>query len=146
MSVSSALVGGEGGRLEESQILLPLYFYQPSVLTSPWHSAAEKARLDVQDLAYVQLMHGKVFQAAVPPNIKRVLDVGCGTGIVTRYFGRSFPSADVYGIDLSPGDTPRTLSPFLPVSERIQEVWNSELWHSLQTFPNPSTSLAEKTN
>ena len=35
-------------------------------------------------------------------NPRRILDVGCGTGIVTCHLGQNFPCAEVYGIDLSP--------------------------------------------
>lgn len=31
-----------------------------------------------------------------------ILDVGCGTGIVTRHLGSIYPSASAYGIDISP--------------------------------------------
>ena len=31
-----------------------------------------------------------------------MIDVGCGTGIVTRHFGTQYPSATVCGIDISP--------------------------------------------
>lgn len=32
----------------------------------------------------------------------KIIDVGCGTGIVTRHLGSIYPSASVYGIDISP--------------------------------------------
>lgn len=34
---------------------------------------------------------------------RRALDVGCGTGVGTYLLGRTFPSARVIGLDLSPG-------------------------------------------
>lgn len=33
-----------------------------------------------------------------------IIDVGCGTGVVTTYLGQMFPLAHVYGVDLSPPD------------------------------------------
>ena len=36
---------------------------------------------------------------------KQIVDVGCGTGIVTCYLGESFPDALVWGIDISPVPT-----------------------------------------
>jgi trans-aconitate methyltransferase len=33
---------------------------------------------------------------------KRILDVGCGTGIMTVSLAHKFPSAAIFGIDLSP--------------------------------------------
>ncbi|KAL8896445.1 MAG: hypothetical protein Q9207_007702 [Kuettlingeria erythrocarpa] len=32
----------------------------------------------------------------------QIIDVGCGTGIVTRHLGDAYPYARVYGVDLSP--------------------------------------------
>ena len=49
-------------------------------------------------------MHGKVFHAPLPENIKLALEVGCGTGVVTCYLGRRFPSTHIYGVDISQGD------------------------------------------
>lgn len=46
-------------------------------------------------------MHNKIVHAPLEDPSK-VIDVGCGTGIVTRYFGTQYPSATVYGIDISP--------------------------------------------
>ena len=64
-------------------------------------SPAEHSRLYDQHLALVALMNGRIVHAPVyNPTI--VLDIGCGTGIVTRYFGNTkFPNAaHIYGIDL----------------------------------------------
>ena len=46
-------------------------------------------------------MHGRIIHAPLKDPTK-ILDVGCGTGIVTRHLGSIYPSATVYGIDLSP--------------------------------------------
>ena len=32
----------------------------------------------------------------------KIIDVGCGTGVVTRHLGSIYPSASVYGIEISP--------------------------------------------
>lgn len=40
---------------------------------------------------------------------KTILDIGCGTGILTRHLGQKYPAAQVYGIDLSP--VPKTSGP-----------------------------------
>ncbi|MCJ1400901.1 hypothetical protein MMC11_004112 [Xylographa trunciseda] len=49
-------------------------------------------------------MHGKVIQTPLT-NPSHILDVGCGTGVVTCVLGALFPHATVYGVDLSPVPT-----------------------------------------
>ena len=46
-------------------------------------------------------MNNKIVHAPlkVPP---KMIDVGCGTGTVTRYFGTQYPSATAYSIGISP--------------------------------------------
>ena len=46
-------------------------------------------------------MHNKIVHAPLK-DPSMVIDVGCGTGIVTRHLGTQYPSATVYGVDLSP--------------------------------------------
>lgn len=46
-------------------------------------------------------MKGKIVHAPLESPIK-VLDVGCGTGTVTRHLATVYPSATIYGIDISP--------------------------------------------
>ncbi|KAH6984337.1 S-adenosyl-L-methionine-dependent methyltransferase [Ilyonectria sp. MPI-CAGE-AT-0026] len=48
------------------------------------------------------LLDGKLFLAPLKPDIKKVLDVGTGTGIWAIDFADEFPSAEVIGTDLSP--------------------------------------------
>ncbi|KAF6813195.1 methyltransferase domain-containing protein [Colletotrichum sojae] len=68
----------------------------------------EHERLDAQYRAFADVMGGKVFHgASLPRNPKRILDIGCGTGIFTAQLARLFPSADVVGVDLSPVPTGR---------------------------------------
>lgn len=45
---------------------------------------------------------GRTNHAPLPANPSTILDIGCGTGVVTTHFGNTNPSASVYGIDLSP--------------------------------------------
>lgn len=45
-------------------------------------------------------MHGRVFHSPVEQP-SRVLEVGAGTGYVTRYLASTFPEAEVVGLDLS---------------------------------------------
>ena len=40
-----------------------------------------------------------------------IIDIGCGTGVVTRLLGQLYPRArDIYGVDLSPVPPPRSTS------------------------------------
>ncbi|KAF9876781.1 methyltransferase domain-containing protein [Colletotrichum karsti] len=64
----------------------------------------EKSRLDLQHNQFLLSLNGKLGLA--PPNeenseVKRVLDVGTGTGIWAIEFGELHPEAEVLGIDLS---------------------------------------------
>lgn len=49
----------------------------------------------------MQLMHGKIVHAPLD-NPKKLVDVGCGTGIVSRHLAQQYPSATIYGVDISP--------------------------------------------
>jgi SAM-dependent methyltransferase len=49
------------------------------------------------------LLGGKLYLAPIDEeNCRRVLDVGCGTGIWAIDFADAYPSAEVTGLDLSP--------------------------------------------
>lgn len=50
-------------------------------------------------------MDNRVMHAPIVTPLQ-IIDVGCGTGIVTRHLGNAYPSARVYGIDLSPVPIP----------------------------------------
>ncbi|KAK2790791.1 hypothetical protein FQN53_008614 [Emmonsiellopsis sp. PD_33] len=63
---------------------------------------AEKDRLDMNHQILRIVMHGKLFEAPVPQNVQRVLDVGCGTGLWAIEFADDHPSAEVLGVDLQP--------------------------------------------
>lgn len=51
------------------------------------------------------MMHNKPFHAplatAARP-LKRILDIGCGTGAMTYLLARAYPDAEVIGLDISP--------------------------------------------
>lgn len=65
------------------------------------HSTKEHARLEEQSECLADLM-GCTHHATLPPSPRLLLDLGCGTGVVTTQLGNLYPNAQVYGIDLSP--------------------------------------------
>ncbi|GAB7331470.1 hypothetical protein MBLNU13_g02877t2 [Cladosporium sp. NU13] len=67
---------------------------------SPYSAALEHDRLNLQTRGFNEMMHGKVFHAPVE-RPSRVLEVGAGTGYVTRLLASTFPQAEVIGLDIS---------------------------------------------
>ncbi|KAF2207739.1 hypothetical protein CERZMDRAFT_50462, partial [Cercospora zeae-maydis SCOH1-5] len=66
-------------------------------------SAAEHARLERQSRLLSAIMFHKIPHAPLDPTkTQRLLDIGCGTGYVTKTLAEAFPSAQVYGVDLTP--------------------------------------------
>ncbi|KXT06830.1 hypothetical protein AC578_7211 [Pseudocercospora eumusae] len=67
------------------------------------NDAQEHVRLEEQARHLSAIMGNQIIHAPLKPDIKcaRMLDVGCGTGIVTDHLGNRFPHAEVYGLDLS---------------------------------------------
>jgi SAM-dependent methyltransferase len=55
---------------------------------------------------------------------KRVLDVGCGTGLATRELTARFPDADVLGIDLAPEMVMRAGSEVLGARFEVADAFN----------------------
>lgn len=60
----------------------------------------EHVRLDNQAMGLAELMKGNLVHATLR-NPSKILDIGCGTGIVTRHLAQQYPTATVYGIDIS---------------------------------------------
>ena len=66
-------------------------------------SAKEHERLEIQHEACIALAKGQLVVAPVREPINKVVDIGCGTGIVTRALRKHFVNAEhVYGIELTP--------------------------------------------
>lgn len=63
-------------------------------------SATEHARLEDQSAGLAELMHNNVIHTPLS-SPSRLVDVGCGTGIISRDLGNRYPSAQIYGVDLS---------------------------------------------
>ncbi|KAF6804246.1 hypothetical protein CSOJ01_10333 [Colletotrichum sojae] len=70
-------------------------------------------------------------RASNEPNsdVKRVLDVGTGSGIWAVEFGEEHPNAEVVGIDLSP-----TMPQFVPANVRFENDDLEEEWTWSQPF------------
>ncbi|KAF2872768.1 S-adenosyl-L-methionine-dependent methyltransferase [Massariosphaeria phaeospora] len=60
------------------------------------------SRPDLQHILFLLTLDKKLFRAPIRQEIRRVLDVGTGTGIWAMDFADAFPSAEVIGFDLSP--------------------------------------------
>ena len=59
--------------------------------------------LDIHHHLLTLLLDGELFLAPIDgPNVREVLDLGCGTGIWSIDFADAHPDAQVTGIDLSP--------------------------------------------
>lgn len=56
-----------------------------------------------QALTYVPVHDAVVSELARRPPPDRVLDVGCGTGILAARLAEEYPGAEVLGVDMSPG-------------------------------------------
>ena len=64
-------------------------------------SSNEHVRLDEQSSCLADLM-GCTTHTQVLPAPSLILDLDCGTGVVSSQLGRDCPTAQVYDIDLSP--------------------------------------------
>ncbi|KAL2360186.1 hypothetical protein RJZ56_006958 [Blastomyces dermatitidis] len=62
----------------------------------------EQDRMDLNHHIYRTLLGGALYLAPVPDNVRRVLDLGTGTGIWAIDFADGHPVAEVIGNDLSP--------------------------------------------
>ncbi|EGS22913.1 uncharacterized protein CTHT_0013910 [Thermochaetoides thermophila DSM 1495] len=64
----------------------------------------ENERLDLQHAITLKVQHNKLYicPAGKDKPLRRVLDVGCGTGIWSLDFGDEHPETSVVGVDLSP--------------------------------------------
>lgn len=94
-----------------------------------WHSHIEHQRLELQHRLFRQLMGNKILHVALEDDaVRKILDVGCGTGTVTHEMALMFPNAQVYGADLSPVPRVRPqLSNITYIQGNIMEIENTLL-------------------
>ena len=70
---------------------------------------AEQTRLSITHQAFMQILDGQLTMSRIPADIKRVLDVGTGTGDWATAFGERFPDCEVIATDIAtfqPMDVP----------------------------------------
>ena len=106
----------------------------------------------VQRLTYLP-EHDAVVRSLVRDPPERVLDVGCGTGILTRRIARSFDSAQVVGCDFSAGmlrqAARRRLRPAWVRGNALELPFANESFDALVSteafhwFPDQRAALAE---
>ncbi|KAI1501962.1 S-adenosyl-L-methionine-dependent methyltransferase [Biscogniauxia marginata] len=58
--------------------------------------------MDLTHHMLTMLLEDKLFLAPIGDNPKKVLDIGCGTGVWAIDFADAFPSSEVIGTDISP--------------------------------------------
>ncbi|KAJ0141199.1 hypothetical protein HZ326_15931 [Fusarium oxysporum f. sp. albedinis] len=66
----------------------------------------EQDRMDLGHHIYRLVLGGDLFLAPIGDKVKRVLDLGTGTGIWAMDFADEYPQAEVLGTDLSPIQPP----------------------------------------
>lgn len=64
-------------------------------------SEVEHNRLRVQAAGLAALLQGRPLRAPVSKPL-RILDIGCGTGVVTELLASTYPDAEVIGVDIAP--------------------------------------------
>jgi trans-aconitate methyltransferase len=83
------------------------------------YSSPEHNRLEAQAEGLRRLAGDKVIHAPLSASaVRKALDIGCGTGVVTHELSSKFPDAQVYGIDLTPVPAVREK---LPNTEYIED-------------------------
>jgi 2-polyprenyl-3-methyl-5-hydroxy-6-metoxy-1,4-benzoquinol methylase len=88
----------------------------------------EHRRLEVQAERLRELMNNKVIHAPLDvSSARKMMDIGCGTGIMTHEMATAFPHAQVYGLDLSPVPNVREKLPNIEyVQGNVMELSDSK--------------------
>ncbi|PPJ53000.1 hypothetical protein CBER1_11447 [Cercospora berteroae] len=97
------------------------------------NDAAEHARLERQSRMLSAIMNGKIPHAPLDPNkTQKLLDIGCGTGYVTKTLADKFPNAQVYGVDLTPVPQIRQYPPNVKFLQGNIVTQSPTEWKSLE--------------
>ncbi|USW59137.1 Putative S-adenosyl-L-methionine-dependent methyltransferase [Septoria linicola] len=76
------------------------------------NDSPEHQRLETQTIHLPAMMDNHVLHAPIKDGEnKRMLDIGCGTGIITDLISSTYPSSECIGLDLSPVPTLRPRRP-----------------------------------
>lgn len=62
----------------------------------------EQNREDMKHAMMLEMTDGKLFQAPIGDDPKKIIDIGTGTGIWAIEMGDQYPGAEILGLDLSP--------------------------------------------
>lgn len=63
---------------------------------------AEQTRLSITHQAFMQILDGQLTMSRIPADIRRVLDIGTGTGDWATAFAERFPKCEVIATDIAP--------------------------------------------
>lgn len=96
------------------------------------NGSSEWERLDYQHRLLVRMFGGLHRAPLDPTKIKRVLDVGCGTGQWAMDFATRYPDAEVIGFDIT--DKPSWKTAPANCSFRVANLELDETWEDLGHF------------
>ncbi|KAI0144462.1 S-adenosyl-L-methionine-dependent methyltransferase [Xylariaceae sp. FL1272] len=90
------------------------------------NDAQHDESMDILHHVSTLLQKGKICLAHLDPDVQKVLDVGCGTGIWAIDFADLYPNAQVIGVDISPSQ-PQWLPPNLKFEiDDVTQPWTYE--------------------
>jgi ubiquinone/menaquinone biosynthesis C-methylase UbiE len=96
----------------------------------PTH-VTEADRLNQQHILLCRIFGGLYRAPLKKSKVKKVLDIGCGTGIWLMDFAREFPDAEVWGLDI--GENPEWKNAPSNCKFLIGDVESRETWNNLPT-------------
>jgi ubiquinone/menaquinone biosynthesis C-methylase UbiE len=78
--------------------------YQNSSTTEYWgpNDDTQNNGLDIAHHFITMLLGNRLFEAPIPEHSARILDVGTGTGVWAIDVADTYPSAEIFGTDISP--------------------------------------------
>ncbi|MCJ1392525.1 hypothetical protein MMC18_005393 [Xylographa bjoerkii] len=84
---------------------------------------AEETRLSIVHQSFLLLLEDQLTMARIPDDIKRVLDIGTGSGDWAIAMGERYPSAEIVATDISSYQQPPTVPPnvFFQIDDAREE-------------------------